>query len=141
MSRVAQHPNAFVRPSPSGRTYGGVARRTREAMLLCEAAGYEIVLIETVGVGQSQVQAAGMVDFFFVLLLPGGGDELQGVKRGILELADAVAINKADGESLAQARITLAEYSSALRYLSPSARTPLRRRLHPGRRRRCSSAR
>jgi LAO/AO transport system kinase len=121
MHRLAQRPGAFIRPSPSAQTLGGVARRTREAMLLCEAAGYDVVVIETVGVGQSEARVAGMVDFFLVLLHPGGGDELQGVKRGILEFADVIAVNKADGDTLAQARITQAEYSSALRHLARGA--------------------
>ncbi|MEZ4652425.1 MAG: methylmalonyl Co-A mutase-associated GTPase MeaB [Candidatus Eisenbacteria bacterium] len=120
MNRLAQHPNAFIRPSPSDRTLGGVARRTREAMLLCEAAGHDVVLVETVGVGQSEARVAQMVDFFLVLLLPGGGDELQGAKRGMLELADAIAVNKADGDNLTRARATQADYAAALRYLAPS---------------------
>jgi len=120
MNRLAQHPAAFIRPSPSDRTLGGVARRTREAMLLCEAAGYDVVLVETVGVGQSEARVAQMVDFFLVLLLPGGGDELQGVKRGILELATAIAVNKADGDNRERARATQSDYAAALRYLAPS---------------------
>jgi LAO/AO transport system kinase len=119
MHRLAQHDNAFIRPSPTSLTLGGVARRTRETMLLCEAAGYEVVLIETVGVGQSEVLAAEMVDSFLVLALPGSGDELQGIKKGILELADIVAVNKADGDRVALARETRAELSAALRYLPP----------------------
>jgi LAO/AO transport system kinase len=119
MHRLAQHDNAFIRPSPTSLTLGGVARRTRETMLLCEAAGYEVVLIETVGVGQSEVLVAEMVDSFLVLALPGSGDELQGIKKGILELADIVAVNKADGDRVALARETRAELSAALRYLPP----------------------
>jgi LAO/AO transport system kinase len=119
MHRLAQHDNAFIRPSPTSLTLGGVARRTRETMLLCEAAGYEVVLIETVGVGQSEVLVADMVDSFLVLALPGSGDELQGIKKGILELADVVAVNKADGDRAALARETKSELSAALRYLPP----------------------
>ena len=98
MEELTRSPHAFVRPSPTGGTLGGVARRTREAMLLCEAAGFDVVLVETVGVGQSEVAVAAMVDLFLVLVAPGGGDELQGIKRGIMELADLVVVNKADGD-------------------------------------------
>ena len=98
MEELSRHPAAFIRPSPSGGTLGGVARRTREAMLACEAAGYDVVIIETVGVGQSETAVAAMVDMFLLLLSPGGGDELQGIKRGIMELADLVVVNKADGD-------------------------------------------
>ncbi|PRQ02581.1 putative GTPase [Enhygromyxa salina] len=114
MQELARDPLAFVRPSPSRGSLGGVARRTREVILLCEAAGYEVVLVETVGVGQSETMVAGMVDFFLVLMLAGAGDELQGIKRGILELADLVAINKADGDNLEQARRARVEYARAL---------------------------
>ena len=100
MARLSAAPEAFIRPSPSGGSLGGVARRTREAMLVCEAAGYDVVLVETVGVGQSEVAVASMVDFFLVLMLAGAGDELQGIKKGILEIADALAINKADGDNV-----------------------------------------
>ena len=119
MERLAQAERAFIRPSPSARTLGGVGRRTREAMLLCEAAGYDIVLVETVGVGQSETMVAEMVDCFLFLALPGAGDELQGIKRGILELADIVAVNKADGEQLALARSAAADFSAVLRFLRP----------------------
>lgn len=115
MQRLATTPEAFIRPSPSGGSLGGVARRTREALLVCEAAGHDVVIVETVGVGQSEYAVASMVDFFLVLLLPGAGDELQGIKKGILELADALAVNKADGESLPRAERAAAEYRSALR--------------------------
>ena len=118
MARLATDANAFIRPSPSSGTLGGVAARTRETMLLCEAAGYDIVLVETVGVGQSEIAVADMTDFFLVLVLPGGGDELQGLKKGVVELADMIAINKADGDNLARARVTAAEYSAALHILS-----------------------
>ena len=120
MSRLASDERAFVRPSPTARNLGGVARRTREAMLLCEAAGYDVVLVETVGVGQSEIEVAEMVDFFLVMLLPGAGDELQGLKKGIVELADAIVINKADGDLADQARRTRNEYAAAMRYLRGS---------------------
>jgi LAO/AO transport system kinase len=121
MQELARNPLAFVRPSPSRGSLGGVARHTREAILLCESAGYELVIVETVGVGQSEIMVAGMVDVFVVLLLAGAGDELQGIKRGILELADVVAINKADGENLQAAKLARLEYERALR-LMPRAR-------------------
>ena len=114
MERLARDPDAFVRPSPAGATLGGVARRTRESMLLCEAAGFDVILVETVGVGQSETAVADMVDMFLLLLLPGGGDELQGIKRGIVELADAVIVNKADGDMAAAAKRAAAEYHGAL---------------------------
>ncbi|HWP67091.1 MAG TPA: methylmalonyl Co-A mutase-associated GTPase MeaB, partial [Candidatus Limnocylindria bacterium] len=122
MVRLAAEDAAFIRPSPSGGSLGGVARRTREAMLVCEAAGYDVVIVETVGVGQSETAVASMVDFFLVLMLAGAGDELQGIKKGILELADALAINKADGDNLARATRAAAEYRAALnlfRHTSP----------------------
>jgi LAO/AO transport system kinase len=115
MQRLATAPEAFIRPSPAGGSLGGVARRTREALLVCEAAGHDVVIVETVGVGQSEYTVASMVDFFLVLLLPGAGDELQGIKKGILELADALAVNKADGDNLRRAERAAAEYRSALR--------------------------
>lgn len=115
MARLSASADAFIRPSPSAGSLGGVAQRTREAMLVCEAAGYDVVLVETVGVGQSEVTVASMVDFFLVLMLPGAGDELQGIKKGILELADALAVNKADGDNLSLATRAVAEYRSALR--------------------------
>ena len=114
MERLTLQENAFIRPSPSSGSLGGVAQRTREAMLICEAAGYDVVLIETVGIGQSEVKVASMVDFFLVLLLPGGGDELQGIKRGVMELADALVVNKSDGDAVATAQRTVTEYRSAL---------------------------
>jgi LAO/AO transport system kinase len=119
MSRLAVAPQAFIRPSPAAGSLGGVARRTREALLVCEAAGYDVVLVETVGVGQSEYAVASMVDFFLVLMLAGAGDELQGMKKGILELADALAINKADGETLGAATRAAAEYRSALNLFRP----------------------
>jgi LAO/AO transport system kinase len=114
MERLAVSPEAFIRPSPSSGSLGGVADRTREVMLLCEAAGYDVVLIETVGIGQSEVTVASMVDFFLVLLMPAGGDELQGIKKGVIELADALVVNKADGDMKAVADRTRADYSGAL---------------------------
>ncbi len=119
MPRLAVDDNAFVRPSPSSGTLGGVAAKTREAMLLCEAAGYDTVLVETVGTGQSETVVAEMTDFFLVLLLPGAGDELQGLKKGIVELADMLAVNKADGDNLKRAKGAAAEYSAALHILTP----------------------
>jgi LAO/AO transport system kinase len=121
MARLANDPNAFIRPSPASGTLGGVAAKTRETMLLCEAAGYDVILVETVGVGQSEVAVADMTDFFLVLVLPGGGDELQGLKKGVVELADMIAINKADGDNLARAKLTAAEYSAALHILAPAS--------------------
>jgi GTPase len=121
MARLANDDNAFIRPSPSSGTLGGVAARTRESMLLCEAAGYDVVLVETVGVGQSELAVADMTDFFLVLALPGAGDELQALKKGVVELADMIAVNKADGDNLARARVSAAEYTAALHILSPSS--------------------
>ncbi len=117
MARLSLEPQAFIRPSPSGTTPGGIARRTRETMLLCEAAGFDVVLVETVGVGQGETAVADMVDFFLVLALPGSGDELQGIKKGVLELADAIAVNKADGDGAHRARTALGHLTAALRYL------------------------
>jgi LAO/AO transport system kinase len=119
MARLANDPNAFVRPSPSSGTLGGVAAKTRETMLLCEAAGYEVVLVETVGVGQSEIAVADMTDFFLVLALPGAGDELQALKKGVVELADMIAVNKADGDNIARARLAASQFSAALHILSP----------------------
>jgi LAO/AO transport system kinase len=122
MARLANDPNAFIRPSPASGTLGGVAAKTRETMLLCEAAGYDVVLVETVGVGQSEIAVADMTDFFLVLLLPGAGDELQGLKKGVIELADMIAVNKADGDNIARAKAAAAEYRAALHILSPRSR-------------------
>jgi LAO/AO transport system kinase len=117
MEELSRADQAFIRPSPSVGALGGVAQKTRETMLLCEAAGYDVILVETVGVGQSEYQVAGMVDFFMVLMLPGGGDELQGIKKGILELADALVINKADGESENLANLSKQQYAGAMSLL------------------------
>ncbi len=114
MTNLATHPNAFIRPSPAGITMGGVAAKTREVMLLCEAAGYEVVIVETVGVGQSETEVYEMVDFFLLLMLAGAGDELQGIKKGILEMADLIAINKADGENKIQTAKAKIQLESAL---------------------------
>ena len=119
MTDLSRDDRAFIRPSPAGESLGGVARRTRDSLLLCEAAGFDVILIETVGVGQSETTVADMVDFFLVLMLPGAGDELQGIKKGIVELADLLAINKADGDNETRAREAVQEYSAALRYLAP----------------------
>lgn len=117
MEMLSRSPDAFIRPSPSEGSLGGVALKTRETMLLCEAAGYDVILVETVGVGQSEYEVASMVDFFMVLMLPNAGDELQGIKKGIMELADALVINKADGESLNYAQQTRRHYQNALHLL------------------------
>ena len=121
MARLATDANAFIRPSPSSGTLGGVAAKTRETMLLCEAAGYDVVLVETVGIGQSETAVADMTDFFLVLVLPGAGDELQGLKKGVVELADMIAINKADGDNLPRAKLAAAEYRAALHILTPAS--------------------
>ena len=122
MDGLARAGAAFIRPSPTGGTLGGVARRTREALLICEAAGFDVVVVETVGVGQSETAVADMVDAFLLLLLPGGGDELQGLKRGIVELADIVVVNKSDGDLAAIAERTAADFRNALHFYRP--RTP-----------------
>lgn len=121
MERLAVERRAFIRPSPAGGTLGGVARKTRETMLVCEAAGFDVMVIETVGVGQSETTVASMVDFFLVLMLAGAGDELQGIKKGVLELADAVAINKADGDNVENAEKARSEYASALNLINPAS--------------------
>lgn len=122
MARLSSDPNAFIRPSPSSGTLGGVAAKTRETMLLCEAAGFDVILVETVGVGQSETAVADLTDFFLVLMLPGAGDELQGIKKGILELADLIAVNKAD-DAGAKAKAAAAEYQAALHILTPASGT------------------
>lgn len=119
MQSLSKDPNAFIRPSPSGESLGGVARKTRESIILCEAAGYDIILVETVGVGQSETMVHSMVDFFLLLKLSGAGDELQGIKRGIMEMADAIAINKADGGNLEKAKLAEVEFSRALQLYPP----------------------
>ena len=119
MARLAIDAGAFVRPSPSSGTLGGVAAKTRETMLLCEAAGYDVVLVETVGTGQSETIVAVMTDFFLALMLPGAGDELQGIKKGLVELADMIAVNKADGENIKHATTAAAEYRGALHIITP----------------------
>lgn len=120
MELLSRDPGAFIRPSPAGTTLGGVARRTREAMLLAEAAGYDVVIVETVGVGQSETAVADMVDMFVLLLPPAGGDDLQGIKKGVVELADLLVVNKADGEFKAAANRAAADYANALRLLHPT---------------------
>ncbi len=120
MEKLACHPAAFIRPSPTGGVLGGVARKTRETMLICEAAGFDVILVETVGTGQSEIAARGMVDFFLLLLVPGAGDELQGIKKGVVELADAIFINKADGANQIPAEAARREYNRALHYLTPA---------------------
>jgi len=122
MERLSLEPQAFIRPSPSGGTLGGVARRTRETIVVCEAAGFDVIIVETVGVGQSETTVASMVDFFLVLMLAGAGDELQGIKKGVLELADAIAINKADGNNITKAEKAKIEYENALHLLTPSSK-------------------
>ena len=123
MEKLAVEKNAFIRPSPSGDTLGGVARKTRETMMVCEAAGFDVMIVETVGVGQSETTVASMVDFFLVLMIAGAGDELQGIKKGILELADAVVVNKADGDNIDKALIAKRQYKSALEFLAPASPT------------------
>jgi LAO/AO transport system kinase len=125
MVRLSADPNAFIRPSPSGGALGGVARKTRETMLVCEAAGCDVVLIETVGVGQSEVSVASMTDFLLVLMVAGAGDELQGIKRGLLELADMIAITKADGENVNRANLAASKYAFAMRLLRGGEQPPV----------------
>ncbi|TQI76260.1 methylmalonyl-CoA mutase metallochaperone MeaB [Bosea sp. AK1] len=121
MARLAVDPNAYIRPSPSSGTLGGVAAKTRETMLLCEAAGFDVILVETVGVGQSETAVADLTDFFLVLMLPNAGDELQGIKKGIIELADMIAVNKADGDGAMAARAAAAQYKAAFHILAPAS--------------------
>ncbi len=120
METLTKHPNAFVRPSPAGGTLGGVARKSRETMLLCEAAGYDVILVETVGVGQSETTVRSMVDFFMLVVLTGAGDELQGIKKGIMELADAIVVNKADGDNLPRAKVARGDYDRMIDYIRPA---------------------
>ncbi len=117
MEKLSREPNCFIRPSPSGTTLGGVTSKSRETITVCEAAGYDIILIETVGVGQNEIAVRSMVDFFLLMMIPGAGDELQGIKRGVIEIADALAINKADGNNKQKAELAKTEYSNALHYL------------------------
>ena len=121
MPRLSVDEKAFIRPSPTSGTLGGVTRRTRETMALCEAAGYDVILVETVGVGQSETAVAEMVDFFLVLMLPGAGDDLQGIKKGVLEIADMIAVNKADGDNLERAEQAAGHYRNALHILTPAS--------------------
>lgn len=118
MEQLSREPNAFIRPSPTGGMLGGVARKTRETMLICEAAGFDVVLIETVGTGQSEITVRSMVDFFLLVLITGAGDELQGIKKGVVEISDAILINKADGDNKVRANAARAEYNRALHYLT-----------------------
>ena len=120
MELLSRDLRAFIRPSPSAGTLGGVTRKSRETMLVCEAAGFDIILVETVGVGQSETTVRSMVDFFLLLMLAGAGDELQGIKKGIMELADAILINKADGDNIPRAKAAKLEYNRALHYLAPA---------------------
>lgn len=122
MEALSRNDNAFIRPSPAGQTLGGVTRRTRETLLLCEAAGFDVIFVETVGVGQSETAVAEMTDMFLLMLLPGGGDELQGIKRGIMELADLILVNKSDGDQQAVANRTVSDYQMALHFLHPRSR-------------------
>jgi LAO/AO transport system kinase len=119
MARLSASDSAYIRPSPASGTLGGVAAKTREAMLLCEAAGFDVILVETVGIGQSETAVCDMTDFFLALMLPGAGDELQGIKKGLVELADMIAINKADGDNIKRANHAAADYRSALHILTP----------------------
>ena len=119
MQELSRDKNAFIRPSPTAGTLGGVTRATRETIVLCEAAGFDVILVETVGVGQSEIMVSQMVDFFLALMLPGAGDELQGIKKGLLEIADMIAVNKADGETKDEARRAVVEYQQALNILNP----------------------
>jgi LAO/AO transport system kinase len=123
MARLSVDANAFIRPSPAAGTLGGVAAKTREAMLICEAAGFDAILVETVGIGQSETAVSDMTDFFLVLMLPGAGDELQGIKKGVVELADMIAVNKADGDNVRRAKQAAGEYRAALHILTPRSPT------------------
>jgi len=120
MNKLSVNDNAFIRPSPSSGTLGGVAKATRETVILCEAAGFDTILIETVGVGQSEIEVKSMVDFFLLLMLAGAGDELQGIKRGIMEIADGIFINKADGENIDKAKLAIQEYKNAIHLFPPN---------------------
>ncbi|MGW8313906.1 MAG: methylmalonyl Co-A mutase-associated GTPase MeaB, partial [Desulfuromonadales bacterium] len=121
MEELARQDDAFIRPSPAGETLGGVARKTRETMLVCEAAGFDVIIVETVGVGQSEITVASMVDFFLLLQLPNAGDELQGIKRGVMEIADAIIINKSEGDNRPRAELSRQQYVNALHLLKPKS--------------------
>jgi LAO/AO transport system kinase len=121
MEELARETEAFIRPSPAGQTLGGVARKTRETMLICEAAGYDVIIVETVGVGQSEIAVASMVDFFLLLQIPNAGDELQGIKRGVMEIADAIVVNKAEGDNRPRAELARQQYINALHMLKPKS--------------------
>jgi len=123
MARLSNDAHAFIRPSPAAGTLGGVAAKTRETMLICEAAGFDVILVETVGIGQSETAVSDMTDFFLVLMLPGAGDELQGIKKGVVELADMIAVNKADGDNIRRAKAAAGEYRAALHILTPRSPT------------------
>ncbi len=145
MQNLVHQPNAYIRPSPSGGSLGGVGRKSRETMLLCEAAGYDVILVETVGVGQNEITVRSMVDFFLLVMLAGAGDELQGMKKGVIEIADLLAVNKADGDNVNHAKLASAEYNRVLHFLQPatpgwktrcttcSALAPAKRSPHSGR--------
>ena len=120
MQKLSREPNCFIRPAPSGGTLGGVARKSRETMMLCEAAGCDVILVETVGVGQSETTVRSMVDFFMLVVLTGAGDDLQGIKKGIMELADAIVVNKADGDNLERAKVTQGEYERMVEFIRPA---------------------
>ncbi|MCF8266877.1 MAG: methylmalonyl Co-A mutase-associated GTPase MeaB [Ignavibacteriales bacterium] len=120
MEKLSREPNCFIRPSPSSGTLGGVTRKSRETILACESAGYDVIIIETVGVGQSEITVRSMVDFFLLVLIAGGGDELQGIKKGIIEIADAIVINKADGDNIQRSNMAKAEYTNAVHYIAPA---------------------
>ena len=122
MEKLASHRDSFIRPSPSGGALGGVARKTRESILLCEAAGFDVILVETVGVGQSEITVRSMVDFFLLIQIAGGGDELQGIKKGVMEISDAIVVNKADGENIQRAEAAKQEYATALHHTTPHTR-------------------
>ncbi len=122
MERLSRDPNAFIRPSPSGGTLGGVARKTRETIIIFEAAGFDVVLVETIGVGQNEITVRSMVDFFLLVLIAGAGDELQGIKRGVMEIADAILINKADGDNIDAANLARSNYERAIHYLQPATK-------------------
>ena len=122
MQQLVREPNAYIRPSPSGGSLGGVGRKSRETMLLCEAAGYDVILVETVGVGQNEVTVRSMVDFFLLIMIAGAGDELQGMKKGVIEIADLLAVNKADGDNIQKAKLACAEYNRVLHFLQPATK-------------------